>query len=42
VQPKPRPKVAGYRIKFSIDGNEVSFTGIQNGKQIWTANRSGE
>jgi hypothetical protein len=35
-------QVAGYRIKFSLDGGKVSATAIQNGKVVWTANRSSE
>jgi len=35
-------QVAGYRIKFSIDGDKVSAAAIQNGRTVWTATRSGK
>lgn len=35
-------QVAGYRINFSLEGDKTSATAIQNGKVIWTADRSSE
>jgi hypothetical protein len=35
-------QVAGYRIKFYLEGGKTSATAIQNGKVIWTADRSSE
>jgi hypothetical protein len=34
-------QIARYRLKFSLQGDQVSATAVQSGKTIWTATRSG-